>query len=189
MWGDEPQLEAFRERLKVLLEAHEQDLNPQVITAEEGTVLCRQGEPVDTLMLLRKGRVAVDLHQGPLVHTLAEIDAVELLGEVGFFANGQHYADMRVVNGPAELATMKGEQMLKAMLYDTDLVVELLSLVSERCRRGNRVIGLLLNGIEAVHKSQSDRLQHTSDQLGGIHFCVGKASDQLKELHDQLMDR
>ena len=69
MWGDEPQLEAFRERLKVLLEAHEQDLNPQVITAEEGTVLCRQGEPVDTLMLLRKGRVAVDLHQGPLVHT------------------------------------------------------------------------------------------------------------------------
>ena len=68
MWGDEPQLEAFRERLKVLLEAHEQDLNPQVITAEEGTVLCRQGEPVDTLMLLRKGRVAVDLHQGPLVH-------------------------------------------------------------------------------------------------------------------------
>ena len=26
MWGDEPQLEAFRERLKVLLEAHEQDL-------------------------------------------------------------------------------------------------------------------------------------------------------------------
>ena len=35
MWGDEPQLEAFRERLKVLLEAHEQDLNPQVITADE----------------------------------------------------------------------------------------------------------------------------------------------------------
>ena len=100
MWGDEPQLEAFRERLKVLLEAHEQDLNPQVITAEEGTVLCRQGEPVDTLMLLRKGRVAVDLHQGSLVHTLTEIDAVELLGEVGFFTNGQDYADMRAVNGP-----------------------------------------------------------------------------------------
>ena len=54
MWGDEPQLEAFRERLKVLLEAHEQDLNPQVITAEEGTVLCRQGEPVDTLSRSRK---------------------------------------------------------------------------------------------------------------------------------------
>ena len=44
--------------------------------------------------------MAVDLHQGALVHTLAEIDAVELLGEVGF-ANGHHYADMRVVNGPA----------------------------------------------------------------------------------------
>ena len=95
MWGDEPQLEAFRERLKVLLEAHEQDLNPQIITAEEGTVLCRQGEPVDTLMLLRKALEAVNSHQEPLVNTLAEVEAVELMGEVSFFANGQHYAYMR----------------------------------------------------------------------------------------------
>ena len=37
------------------------------------------------------------------------------------------------------------------MLFDTDLVVEMLSLVSERCRRGNQVIAMLLSGIEAVH--------------------------------------
>ena len=88
MWGDEPQLEAFRERLKVLLEAHEQDLNPQIITAEEGTVLCRQGEPVDTLMLLRETLEAVNLHQEQLVHTLAEVDAIEQMGEVGFSPMG-----------------------------------------------------------------------------------------------------
>ena len=105
MWGDEPQLQSFRERLKVLLEAHQQELNPQRINASDGEVLFRQGEPVDTLLLLTSGRVAVDVHQGDAVHTLVVIEAVELLGEVGFFANGQHYADFRVVDGPAELVT------------------------------------------------------------------------------------
>ena len=42
MWFDDPQLEAFRERLKVL-------------TDEEATMTCRQGEPVNTLMVLREG--------------------------------------------------------------------------------------------------------------------------------------
>ena len=186
MWGDEPQLEAFRERLKVLLEAHQQELNPERITASEGEVLFRQGEPVERLMLLNSGRVAVDVHQGEECHTLAVIEAVELLGEVGFFASGLHYADFRVVDGAAELLAMPGKELLKAMLFDSDLVVEMLSLVSERCRRGNRVIGLLLSGIEAVQLSQLDRLQQTSEQLGGIHFCIGKARDQLNELHDKL---
>ena len=29
MWGDEPQLQAFRERLRLLLDAHQQELNPK----------------------------------------------------------------------------------------------------------------------------------------------------------------
>ncbi len=185
MWGDEPQLEAFRERLKVLLEAHQQELNPERITASEGEVLFRQGEPVERLMLLNSGRVAVDVHQGEECHTLAVIEAMELLGEVGFFASGFHYADFRVVDGPAELLAMPGKELLKAMLFDSDLVVEMLSLVSERCRRGNRVIGLLLSGIEAVHDDEEHRLAATSEALGGIHFCVAKAGRQLMNLHRQ----
>ncbi len=31
MWGDEPQLQAFRERLKPLLVAHQQELNPEQV--------------------------------------------------------------------------------------------------------------------------------------------------------------
>ena len=185
MWGDEPQLQAFRERLKLLLEAHQQELNPKRITAAEGDVLFRQGEPVDTLLLLTSGKVAVDVHQGIERHTLAVVEAVELLGEVGFFANGQHYADFRVVDGPAELLAMPGEDLLQAMLFDSDLAVEMLALVSERCRRGNRVIGLLLSGIEAVHDNETERLKQTTQELGGIHFCIAKASRQLQRLHQQ----
>lgn len=172
MWGDEPQLEAFRERLKLLLEVHQQELNPRPVTAKEGDVLFHQGDPVDTLLLLTSGKVAV-------------VEAVELLGEVDFFANGQHYADFRVVDGAAELLALPGEDLLQAMLFDSDLAVEMLALVSERCRRGNRVIGLLLSGIEAVHDHETESLEQTTTELGGIHFCIAKASRQLKRLHQQ----
>ena len=44
MWGDEPQLQAFRERLKLLLVAHQQELNPEKVFATEGDILFLQGE-------------------------------------------------------------------------------------------------------------------------------------------------
>ena len=136
-------------------------------------------------MLLTQGRVAVDVHHGDQIHTLAEVEAVELLGEVGFFANGKHYADFRVVEGPAELLAIPGQALLQAMLFDTDLVVEMLSLVSERCRRGNQVIAMLVSGIEAVHDDAQDRVEQAAAELGGIHFCVAKASKQLQQLRQR----
>ena len=112
MWGDEPQLQAFRERLKLLLVAHQQELNPERIVAAEGDIMFHQGKSVETLMLLTHGRVAVDIHTGDQIHTLAQVEAVELLGEVGFFANGKHYADFRVVEGDAELLAIPGQALL-----------------------------------------------------------------------------
>ena len=64
MWGDEPQLQTFRERLKLLLVAHQQELNPEKVVAAEGDILFHQGDSVETLMLLTHGRVAVDIHTG-----------------------------------------------------------------------------------------------------------------------------
>jgi CRP-like cAMP-binding protein len=185
MWGDEPQLQALRERLKLLLVSHQQELSPETVIASEGDILFRQGEPVETLLLLMKGRVAVDFHHGNKLHTLAEVEAVELLGEVGFFANGKHYADFRIVNGPAELLALPCQALLQAMLFDSDLVVEMLSLVSERCRRGSQVIALLLSGIEAAQNNAQSRLEETTKELGGIHFCLAKASRQLQQLQQQ----
>ena len=182
MWGDEPQLQAFRERLKLLLVTHQQELNPEKVVATEGDVLFHQGDSVETLMLLTQGRVAVDSHYGDEIQTLAEVEAVELLSAVGCFANGKHYADFRVVNGTAELLAIPGQALLQAMLFDTDLVVEMLSLVSERCRRGNQVIALLLSGIEAVHDDSQERIEQVTTELGGVHFCIAKASRQLQQL-------
>ena len=136
-------------------------------------------------MLLTQGRIAVDMHHGNELHTLAELEAVELLDEVGFFASGKHYADFRVVNGPAELLARPFEALLQAMLFDNYLVVEMLSLVSERCHRGSQVIALLLSGSEAAQNNVQDCLEQTTKELGGIHFCLAKASRQLQQLHRQ----
>ena len=153
--------------------------------ASKGDVFFRQGNPVETLLLRTKGRVAVDIHQENKLHTLTEVEAIELLGEVGFFANGKHYADFRVVNGPAELLAIPGQALLQAMLFDTDLVVEILALVSKRCLRANQVIALLLSGLEAVHDDSRERTEQAKTELGGIHFCVAKASRHLQQLHDR----
>lgn len=89
------------------------------------------------------------------------------------------------MEGPTELLAILGQELLQAMRFETDLVVEMLSLVGERCRRSNRVIGLLLSGIEDMHRNQEERLQLATNEVGGIHCCVAKASQQLQQLHEK----
>ena len=63
------------------------------------------------------------------------------------------------------------------MLFDTDLVVGMLSLVSERCRRGNQVIAMLMSGIEAVHDDSPEKIKQVSTELGGgdpLLHCQGQ---------------
>ena len=160
----------------------QQEFSPQKVTAAEGEVLFRQGESVETLMLLTHGSVAVDIHHGDELHTLAEVEAVELLGEIRFFANGKHCADFPIVNDDAELLAIPGQALLQSMLSDTDLAVEMLSVVSERCRRANQVIAHLLSGINATYDDSPERIEQFTTEFGGIHFCVSKASRQLRQL-------
>ncbi|WP_197459942.1 hypothetical protein [Synechococcus sp. MIT S9508] len=55
------------------------------------------------MTLLTQGRIEVDVRHDNQVHTLAEVEALELLSEVSFFVNGKHCGDFRVINKPAQL--------------------------------------------------------------------------------------
>ncbi len=180
MWGDEPQLKVVRERIKLLLKIHHDELKPISRLAAAGELLMRQGEPADSLMLLTRGKVAIQIRLlEPQPHTLAVIEAEEVLGEMGLFGSGHHSADVRVVEGPAELVEVSGDSFLRTMLFDVDLAMELLALVSQRCMRSNEVIGLLLDGIAAAHRG--DRLQLTalSQEIGPLNYCLSKAVERL----------
>lgn len=183
MWGDEAELKVVRERMKLLLDIHRQELAPTRRIASEGELLMRQGEPAERLILLTRGKVAIQLHLlDPEPHTLAVIEAEELLGEMGLFGNGTHAADVRVVEGPAELIEVCSDNVMKTLLFDVDLVMELLALVSQRCLHNNTLIGLLLDGIAAAHRGNPAQVEALRSKYGPLTYCVSKAVTRLEEI-------
>ena len=183
MWDDARQRASVRERFKLLLASHRDELAPIPRKAESGELLLRQGAPARSMLLLTSGRVAVELHPvGEQAHTLMLLEAEELLGEMGLFGNGQHSTDVRVVDGPAELIEVDGDSFLRAMLFDIDLAMELLALVSQRCQRSNTVIGMLLDGISAAAADDANTLHAITDAMAPLNSGLARAADHLRGL-------
>lgn len=183
MWGDELPLKLVRERMKLLLEIHHQELRPQERTAREGELLLSQGEEARSVLLLVEGRVAVQLRQSDQrPHTLAVIEAEELLGEMGLFGTGQHSTDVRVVGGDARVVEVNGDEFLRTLLFDVDLAMELLALVSQRCMRSTQVIGLLLDGIAAAQGGDAAQLASFKAAAAPLDHCLATAADRLCQL-------
>ena len=183
MWGLQSQLDVVRERMKLLLEAHGNEITTTDYVAQEGDLLLEQGETANQILLLNKGSVAIQLRQNHgTPHTLTVIEAEEILGEMGLFGNGVHSADVRVVGGPAHLTVIDGNQMLQAMLFDTDLSMEILALIAQRCLRSNQMMGLLLDGIAAAHTQDAAALEQCCQALRQLSHSMETAADRLASL-------
>jgi CRP-like cAMP-binding protein len=173
-----------RERLKLLLKSHAHEITPVVLEAKEGELLLRQGAEAEQILLLTEGCVAIQVRQAQQApHTLTILEAETLLGEIGLFGNGQHAADVRVVQGPAKLLAIAGDQLLQAMLFDADLAIELLALLSERCLQGNALMSLLLDGIQAAHGGDAALLEQTCQALQQHNHSLAAAAEKLATLH------
>jgi NTE family protein len=70
-------------------------------TISGGELLVRHGEAADTLYVVASGRFHVQLPSGAVV---AEIEAVEPIGELAFFAGGTRTADVRATRDSTVLA-------------------------------------------------------------------------------------
>ena len=183
MWGMESQRTLLRERMKLLLAAHHSEIVPQELTAQPGELLLRQGTPAERIFLLTEGSVAIQVRQNnDRAHTLAIVEAEELLGEMGLFGNGLHTADVQVLDRPAQLLAVDGDQLLKAMLFDADLSIELLNLLSQRCLQGNELVGLLLDGIQAAAEGDASQLERTCTVLRQRGHAIAEASERLAAL-------
>jgi len=183
MWGIESQRHIVRERMKLLLAAHDSEIEPITVSAEPGELLLRQGAPAERVLLLTEGTVAIQVRQDDAEpHTLATVEAEELLGEMGLFGTGVHSADVVVLDGPAQLITVDSNQLLKAMLFDADLSIELLGLMSQRCLQGNELVVLLLDGINALHSGNRELLHQTCNALRLRQHSIAGAADRLEDL-------
>jgi CRP/FNR family transcriptional regulator, cyclic AMP receptor protein len=179
----ESQRRLVRERMKLLLAAHNSEIVPVELSAAPGELLMRQGTPAKQVLLLTEGSVAIQVRQSDdRAHTLAIVEAEEVLGEMGLFGNGLHTADVQVLDQPAQLLAVDGDQLLKAMLFDADLSIELLNLISQRCLQGNELVGLLLDGIHAAHAGDASQLKQTCSMLRQRGHAIADAADRLTAL-------
>ena len=181
MWGQESQLQRVRERLKLLLATHTNELHPTTVHAKPGELLLKQDAAAKHLLLLTQGKVAIQIrHQGQVPHTLAVLEAEALLGEMGLFGDGTHCADVRVIDGPAELLQIDGNDLLQAMIYDSELLIELLSLMCKRVHNANKLITLLLDGINGACKGDDVLLDKALQDLKSLSHFIPQTAEQLK---------
>jgi len=86
------------------------------------------------------------------------------------------------VGGSARLTVIDGNQMLQAMLFDTDLSMEILSLIAQRCLKSNQMMGLLLDGIAAADAHDTAALEQCCQSLRQLNHSMATAADRLSAL-------
>ena len=190
MEGDERrQLTHVRERIQLLLDTHLRTLPYETLHPAEGEVVIRQGAVAERVMLVRAGDLTIEVEtddQSPQV--LAVVGAGELLGEMALVGDNHHSATVRVSRGPAELIAINADELLKASLYDSELVMELLALTSARCRQSNHTLALLLTALQALINGDMDGLNGICSEMSEQMGTARSAAALLQTLASRLED-
>ena len=170
-------------RLQLLLKTHMRALQPEILHPPLGSLVIEQEQPADYLMLVQQGRLAVELSlSGQPARVLAEVTQGALLGEMAFFGEGRHSASVRVLEEPTELLRISRQALREAVLYDAELAAEMLVISSDRCRTANRLIHLLLDGIDACYARHPAELERVCSDLRQQPESLAKVAVQLEQL-------
>ena len=184
MGAIEPQLEEIRTRLSQLLSTHLSQLNTDTCVHATGEIVIQQGAPAERLFLVRSGVLAVEVVEaGKPARVLALVHTGEILGEMGLFGDHCHSAQVRVENGPATLLVARSDDLLKALLFDSELALEMLALSSARCRQANHNQTLLLDAIQALSDGSPDDLEQCCQAMNRGSASLSRAAAQLRRLH------
>ena len=177
--------EPINRRLWTLLQTHLKLLEPELLRPDPNAVLIEQGEIADSLLLVQRGRLAVEIHQnGHAARTIAEVGAGAVLGEMALFGVGEprHGARVRVLDAGTEILRFSREALHSAIIFDAELAAEMLLVSSERCRGSNRIINQLLDGIDALARGDAPALADICNTLRNGPDSMGEAAAQLEQL-------
>jgi CRP-like cAMP-binding protein len=177
--------EPINRRLRYLLKTHQQLLKPELLHPDRGAVLIEQDQIADSLLLVRRGRLAVEIHQnGHATRTIAEVSAGAVLGEMALFGIGEprHGARVRVLDASTEILRFSREALHSAILFDAELAAEMLLVSSERCRSSNQTINQLLDGIDATARGDAAALADICNSLRNGPDSMVEAAAQLEQL-------
>ena len=177
--------EPISRRLRTLLQTHLKLLEPELLCPAPNAVLIEKGELADSLLLVQRGRLAIEIHQnGNPSRTIAEVGAGALLGEMALFGFGEtrHGARVRVLDAGTKILRFSREALHGAVLFDAELAAEMLLVSSERCRNSNQLINLLLDGIDATARGEALALTSICNKLRDGPDSMGLAAAQLEQL-------
>ena len=184
MKSENQQLIQIRDRLRMLLSTHLSTINHQTITAAVGDVLIQQGAPSVRVLIVQAGELKVErCEPGGTPQVIARIGPDELVGEMALIGDQYHSASVMVSRGPAEILVVKADDLLQASIYDSDLVMELLALSSNRCRQTNRHLTLILEALGALDQEQSTALDRCCKELENCSDpALSNAARRLRRL-------
>ena len=183
MKKDESHAQAVRERLKILLSTYQKELKVSPIQVETGETVIEQGGEADAVVLLKHGTLVVELKtEGEAPRRIATVEPGEILGEMGLFGDNRYSASIRVKEGPAELLFFDSASLMKFALFDSELVMAILALSSDRCRTGNHLIELLLGGLQALSDANQETINAICQDLEQESEAMKKAAEQIKLL-------
>lgn len=190
MPGDQAETNRVLERLKVLLSTHLTELEHTILRPELGDVVMEEGAKAERVLLVMSGQLSVevkDAHGHPQI--VAVVGTDDLVGEMGLVGDYRHTATVRVSEGPAELLAVQADDLLKATLFDNELVMELLTLSSQRCQQNNHHLGLLIEGLEALRDGNAETLEQSCRTLAATAGAPRKAAQLLEQLAQQLLPK
>ena len=178
---------AAREKLQMLLRTYQKELKVNPVLAQTGEIVIEQGGQADAVVLLQKGRLVVELkNEDETLRQIATVEPGEILGEMGLFGDNRYSASVRVKEGPAELLFFDSGDLMKFALFDSELIMAILALTSERCRKGNNIIEQLLSGLQALSDGNQAKLNAICENLSIESEGMGKAAKQLQSLASKL---
>lgn len=187
MAGIEAQLEAIRSRLRQLLSTHLNQLQPVTRSYAAGEIVIEQGEAAERVFLVSSGVLAVEhVEPGHPARVLALVQEGEILGEMGLFGDNRHSAQVRVEQGPASLLVARSDDLLQALLFDTELVLEMLALSGARCRQANHNLAVLLDAIQALSANDDAALTEICASLRDNSPSLAKAAEQLLQIQSSI---
>ena len=105
----------------------------------KGDVLMRQGEPSDVLHVIQRGRVRVErvLPDEPVV-ILAELDATEVVGEMGLLDNAPRSATVTAITD-TETLELDASVVAAVIVQYPDVATALLRTLSRRLRSADEL--------------------------------------------------
>lgn len=187
MNSENQQLTQVRDRLRMLVTTHLSRVNHQTIMAAEGEVLVQQDSPAEKVLLVKTGLLKVErCEEGGTPQVIAHIGPNELIGEMALIGDQFHSATVSVTHGPAEILMVQANDLVQAAIYDSDLVMELLALSSNRCRQTNRHLALILEALEALEQNHASAVKRCCQKLEqSSEATLSVAAERLRQLAER----